>query len=102
MINSKLCLSTHWSAPDTNQCLLVVETIPDLDHIDVTPGGSTRCILYTSFTILSGFHRISNMIKYENKLIDVFLWTSMCINVSYNDIDYYILLITVTLYESVA
>ncbi|XP_059911676.1 adhesion G-protein coupled receptor G2 isoform X2 [Gadus macrocephalus] len=36
----KLCLSTHWSAPDTNQCLLMVETIPDLDHIDVTPENS--------------------------------------------------------------
>ncbi|CAL8280118.1 unnamed protein product [Arctogadus glacialis] len=38
--NCKLCLSTHWSAPDTNQCLLMVETIPDLDHIDVTPENS--------------------------------------------------------------
>jgi hypothetical protein len=34
----------------------MVETIPDLDHIDVTPGGSTCCPLYASFTILlSGF-----------------------------------------------
>ncbi|CAL8265789.1 unnamed protein product [Merluccius merluccius] len=36
----KLCLSTHWTAPDVTQCSLVVETIPDLDHVDVTPENS--------------------------------------------------------------
>ncbi|XP_056254325.1 adhesion G-protein coupled receptor G4 isoform X2 [Seriola aureovittata] len=32
----KLCLSTHWMAPDLEACPLVVETIPDLDHVEVT------------------------------------------------------------------
>ncbi|KAG7232349.1 hypothetical protein INR49_008955 [Caranx melampygus] len=32
----KLCLRTHWMDPDLEDCPLVVETIPDLDHIQVT------------------------------------------------------------------
>ncbi|XP_051258099.1 adhesion G-protein coupled receptor G4 [Dicentrarchus labrax] len=32
----KLCLSTHWMVPDLEDCSLVVETIPDLDHVKVT------------------------------------------------------------------
>ncbi|TDH05214.1 hypothetical protein EPR50_G00139510 [Perca flavescens] len=32
----KLCLSTHWLDPDLEDCHLVVETIPDLDHVEVT------------------------------------------------------------------
>ncbi|KAK5858800.1 hypothetical protein PBY51_002915 [Eleginops maclovinus] len=32
----KLCLSTHWLASDQEDCGLVVETIPDLDHVEVT------------------------------------------------------------------
>nr|XP_033502591.1 adhesion G-protein coupled receptor G4 [Epinephelus lanceolatus] len=32
----KLCLSTRWLAPDLKDCHLVVETIPDLDHVEVT------------------------------------------------------------------
>ncbi|KAG7220093.1 hypothetical protein INR49_008987 [Caranx melampygus] len=34
----KLCLRTHWMDPDLEDCPLVVETIPDLDHIQVTAG----------------------------------------------------------------
>ncbi|XP_077362082.1 adhesion G-protein coupled receptor G4 [Festucalex cinctus] len=33
----KLSLSTGWMAPNLQECHLVVETIPDLDHVDVTP-----------------------------------------------------------------
>lgn len=40
--DSKLCLSTKWMAPDLEDCPLVVETIPDLDHVQVTAG-----LLYT-------------------------------------------------------
>ena len=36
--DSKLCLSTHWMAPELEDCPPVVETIPDLDHIKVTVG----------------------------------------------------------------
>lgn len=36
--DSKLCLSTHWMAPDLEACSFVVETIPDLDHVEVTDG----------------------------------------------------------------
>ncbi|XP_074468028.1 adhesion G-protein coupled receptor G4 isoform X2 [Sebastes fasciatus] len=32
----KLCVGTHWMAPDLEDCQLVVETIPDLDHVEVT------------------------------------------------------------------
>ncbi|KAK2882115.1 adhesion G-protein coupled receptor G6 [Channa argus] len=32
----RLCLSTHWMAPDLEACALVVQTIPDLDDVDVT------------------------------------------------------------------
>ncbi|XP_029557377.1 adhesion G-protein coupled receptor G4 [Salmo trutta] len=37
---SRLCLlglPIHWGIPDLHQCPFVVETIPDLDNIDVTP-----------------------------------------------------------------
>ncbi|XP_024921756.1 adhesion G-protein coupled receptor G4 [Cynoglossus semilaevis] len=33
----KLSLSTHWMDPDLDECTLVVETIPDLEHIEVIP-----------------------------------------------------------------
>ncbi|XP_077403345.1 adhesion G-protein coupled receptor G4 [Vanacampus margaritifer] len=33
----KLSLSTGWMAPNLQECHLVVETIPDLDNVDVTP-----------------------------------------------------------------
>ncbi|XP_057676282.1 adhesion G-protein coupled receptor G4-like isoform X2 [Corythoichthys intestinalis] len=33
----KLGLSTYWMPPDLQDCHLVVETIPDLDHVMVTP-----------------------------------------------------------------
>ncbi|XP_034746737.1 adhesion G-protein coupled receptor G4-like [Etheostoma cragini] len=32
----KLCLSTYWLDPDLEDCHLVVETILDLDHVEVT------------------------------------------------------------------
>ncbi|XP_035807231.1 adhesion G-protein coupled receptor G4 [Amphiprion ocellaris] len=32
----KLCVGTHWMDPDLDDCSLVVETIPDLDHVIVT------------------------------------------------------------------
>ncbi|XP_017276797.3 adhesion G-protein coupled receptor G4 [Kryptolebias marmoratus] len=33
----KLCLSTRWMDPDLEDCPRVVETIPDLAHVEVTP-----------------------------------------------------------------
>ncbi|XP_054586687.2 adhesion G-protein coupled receptor G4 isoform X2 [Nothobranchius furzeri] len=33
----KLCGSTNWMDPDLEDCSPLVETIPDLDHVDVTP-----------------------------------------------------------------
>ncbi|KAK2828158.1 hypothetical protein Q5P01_019192 [Channa striata] len=32
----RLCLSTHWMDPDLEACALVVQTIPDLDDVNVT------------------------------------------------------------------
>ncbi|XP_068187778.1 adhesion G-protein coupled receptor G4-like [Antennarius striatus] len=32
----KLCISTHWLVPDLQPCSLLVETIPDLDQVEVT------------------------------------------------------------------
>ncbi|KAF3841062.1 hypothetical protein F7725_006924 [Dissostichus mawsoni] len=34
--DSKLCLSTQWLVSDLEDCGLVVETIPDLNHVEVT------------------------------------------------------------------
>ncbi|XP_072231659.1 adhesion G-protein coupled receptor G2-like [Leuresthes tenuis] len=36
LIESKLRLETHWTDPDLEDCHPVVETIPDLDHVEVT------------------------------------------------------------------
>lgn len=35
---SKLSTMTHWLSPDLGQCSLLVESIPDLDHFNVTAG----------------------------------------------------------------
>ncbi|KAK7926346.1 hypothetical protein WMY93_008656 [Mugilogobius chulae] len=32
----KICMHTYWLPADTSSCPLVVEVIPDLDHVDVT------------------------------------------------------------------
>ncbi|XP_075342884.1 adhesion G-protein coupled receptor G4 [Odontesthes bonariensis] len=36
----KLRLQTHWTDPDLEVCHPVVETIPDLDHVEVTAGNA--------------------------------------------------------------
>lgn len=35
---SKVSIAAHWMKPDLGQCPILVETIPDLEHIQVTPG----------------------------------------------------------------
>lgn len=35
---SKLSITTHWLPPDLGQCSLLVESIPDLDPLNVTAG----------------------------------------------------------------
>lgn len=35
---SKLSPTTHWLMPDLDRCSLLVETIPDLDRVQVTAG----------------------------------------------------------------
>ncbi|CAJ1063563.1 adhesion G-protein coupled receptor G4 [Xyrichtys novacula] len=40
----KLSLKTHWMAPDLEDCSLLVETIPDLDHVKVTPDNALDII----------------------------------------------------------
>ncbi|XP_074528571.1 adhesion G-protein coupled receptor G4 [Halichoeres trimaculatus] len=40
----KLSLETQWMAPELEVCSLVVETIPDLDHVKVTPDNALDVI----------------------------------------------------------
>ncbi|XP_076607137.1 adhesion G-protein coupled receptor G4-like [Chaetodon auriga] len=35
-VSSKLCLRTHWLLPDLEDCSLLVESISDLEHVNVT------------------------------------------------------------------
>ncbi|XP_034539462.1 adhesion G-protein coupled receptor G4 [Notolabrus celidotus] len=40
----KLSIKTNWMAPELEECSLVVETIPDLDHVKVTSGNALDVI----------------------------------------------------------
>lgn len=40
LFDSKGMLNTHWMAPELEDCAPVVETIPDLYHVNVTAGQS--------------------------------------------------------------
>ncbi|KAK9536428.1 hypothetical protein VZT92_006206 [Zoarces viviparus] len=68
----KLCLSTHWMDPDLEDCHLVVETIPDLDHVEVTAGNALDVVV-----MIEGLLRNHSTLNYQelltvlNKLEDV-------------------------------
>ncbi|CAF92807.1 unnamed protein product [Tetraodon nigroviridis] len=69
---STLSISTHWSRPDLDQCSLLVETIPDLDHIHVTSGNADEVVemievLLSNQSTLS----YSDLLTVLNKLKDV-------------------------------
>ncbi|XP_054482374.1 adhesion G-protein coupled receptor G2 [Anoplopoma fimbria] len=69
---SKLCLRTHWMAPDLEDCQLVVETIPDLDHVEVTADNALDVVV-----MIKGLLRDHSTLNYQelvtvlNKLEDV-------------------------------
>ncbi|XP_047186405.1 adhesion G-protein coupled receptor G4 [Scophthalmus maximus] len=68
----KLCLSTHWMAPDLEACSFVVETIPDLDHVEVTDDNALHVV-----EMIEGLLRNHTTINYQelvtvlNKLQDI-------------------------------
>ncbi|XP_034406091.1 adhesion G-protein coupled receptor G4 [Cyclopterus lumpus] len=68
----KLCLSTHWMAPNMEDCHLVVETIPDLDHVEVTVDNALDVV-----QMIEGLLRNHSTLNYQelltvlNKLQDV-------------------------------
>ncbi|XP_034463373.1 adhesion G-protein coupled receptor G4 [Hippoglossus hippoglossus] len=68
----KLCLSTRWMTPDLEDCSPVVETIPDLDHVQVTADNSLdvvemiKALLRNHSTI--NYHELVTVL---NKLEDI-------------------------------
>ncbi|KAL6098854.1 adgrg4 [Pungitius sinensis] len=68
----KLCLSTNWVAPDLKDCHRVVETIPDLDHIEVTADNALDVVV-----MIEALLRDHSSLNYQelltilNKLQDV-------------------------------
>ncbi|GLD71162.1 adhesion G-protein coupled receptor G4 [Lates japonicus] len=68
----KLCLSTHWMAPDQEDCPPVVETIPDLDHVEVTADNALDVV-----EMIEGLLRNHSTLNYQelvtvlNKLEDI-------------------------------
>ncbi|KAM8898096.1 adhesion G-protein coupled receptor G6 [Spinachia spinachia] len=68
----KLCLSTNWVAPDLNDCHRVVETIPDLDHIQVTADNALDVVVMIE-ALLRGHLALNyqELLTILNKLQDV-------------------------------
>ncbi|XP_054610465.1 adhesion G-protein coupled receptor G4-like isoform X2 [Dunckerocampus dactyliophorus] len=68
----KLSLSTQWMAPDLQECPLVVETIPDLDIVEVTPDNAMDVV-----EMMQGLLKNHSKLSYReldtvlNKLKDV-------------------------------
>ncbi|CAK6957240.1 adhesion G-protein coupled receptor G4 isoform X1 [Scomber scombrus] len=68
----KLCLSTKWMAPDLEDCPLMVETIPDLDHVQVTAGNALDVV-----EMIEGLLRNHSTLNYQelatvlNKVQDI-------------------------------
>ncbi|TNN88606.1 Adhesion G-protein coupled receptor G4 [Liparis tanakae] len=84
----KLCLSTHWMAAHLEDCLLVVETIPDLDHVQVTAGNAEDVV--DMIEGLLGNHSTLNyqeLLTVLSKLQDVVNQSQLTLNLSQALID---------------
>ncbi|XP_071316458.1 adhesion G-protein coupled receptor G4-like isoform X2 [Trachinotus anak] len=68
----KLCLRTHWMDPDLEDCPLVVETIPDLDHVIVTADNALDIVEMIE-RLLSNHSTLSykELVTVLNKLEDI-------------------------------
>ena len=78
MCDSKLCLSTRWMTPDLEDCSPVVETIPDLDHVQVIAGN----VLLSNIGIIiapSNPHHSSYILYYISIYLQIYKFTSCII-----------------------
>ncbi|XP_062262524.1 adhesion G-protein coupled receptor G4 [Platichthys flesus] len=76
LCDSKLSLSTHWMTPDLEDCSPVVETIPDLDHVQVTADNSLEVV-----EMIKDLLRDHSTISY-NELVTVLNKLEDIVNVS--------------------
>ncbi|XP_053298039.1 adhesion G-protein coupled receptor G2 [Pleuronectes platessa] len=76
LCDSKLSLSTHWMTPDLVDCSPVVETIPDLDHVQVTADNSLDVV-----EMIKDLLRDHSTISY-NELVTVLNKLEDIVNVS--------------------
>lgn len=79
---SKLCLSTKWLVADLDDCSLVVETILDLEHVEVTTGtlhtSNFICLVFYSsdyginvyFTLMTSYNNKKN----KKKTVEHSIW----------------------------
>ncbi|XP_056911388.1 adhesion G-protein coupled receptor G4 isoform X2 [Takifugu flavidus] len=68
----KLSITTYWVKPDLDQCPILVETIPDLDHIQVTPENAHEVVeMMESLLRNQSTLSYNDLLTVLNKLKDV-------------------------------